>query len=343
MPVSEATEPRLQSPAGPGEELHTQPVHLLEELQDELTRSRMREAFWMSLFFHLALIIAILTAPQWMPEGYSIVAATPAQLMQNRDLTYLQMPADEQKVTQRPQTDKISDKDRIASSRMPPIDKDALERIRDNYRRGAPGAPAAPPVNQPPQQAMQQGGQPSQQQQQTSEQARLESPQARPGGGLFRNPMSAGSQIEQAARAAAASRGAMGGDAGDYGLGMGRQPNAIRSNAEILSDTMGVDFGPYLARVVQEVRLNWLNLIPEVARPPLMKRGRVSIEFAIVKDGSVAGLRLDDSSGDSSLDRAAWGGITASNPFPPLPGEFGGEYLKLRFHFFYNPDTNELK
>jgi hypothetical protein len=48
-------------------------------------------------------------------------------------------------------------------------------------------------------------------------------------------------------------------------------------------------------------------------------------------------------SGDVSLDRAAYGGITASTPFPPLPGEFGGEYLALRFHFFYNPDRAELR
>ena len=30
-----------------------------------------------------------------------------------------------------------------------------------------------------------------------------------------------------------------------------------------------------------------------------------------------------------------------SNPFQPLPGEFGGQYLGLRFTFFYNPDKDE--
>jgi TonB family protein len=84
-------------------------------------------------------------------------------------------------------------------------------------------------------------------------------------------------------------------------------------------------------------------LIPEVARAPLMKKGKVSIEFAILKDGSVAGMRLEGSSGDVALDRAAWGGITASNPFPPLPSQFGGQYLALRFHFYYNPDKTDLQ
>lgn len=114
---------------------------------------------------------------------------------------------------------------------------------------------------------------------------------------------------------------------------------------DVLSDTMGVDFGPYLARVLHDVKQNWYNLIPESARPPIMKKGKVAIEFAILKDGSVRGMRLEDggSSGDPALDRAAWGGITASNPFPPLPPEFGGQYLALRFHFFYNPDRSDLQ
>jgi len=47
---------------------------------------------------------------------------------------------------------------------------------------------------------------------------------------------------------------------------------------------------------------------------------------------------LVGSSGHVPLDRAAWGGISASNPFPPLPEQFKGDYLALRFGFSYNPD-----
>jgi TonB family protein len=83
------------------------------------------------------------------------------------------------------------------------------------------------------------------------------------------------------------------------------------------------------------VRKNWIRLIPESDQ---MKKGKLAIEFAITKDGKVAGMKLVGSSGDVALDRAAWGGITASNPFPPLPSEFGGPYLALRFRFYYNLD-----
>jgi hypothetical protein len=53
-------------------------------------------------------------------------------------------------------------------------------------------------------------------------------------------------------------------------------------------------------------------------------------------------MKLVSPSGDVSLDRAAWGGITASNPFAPLPNEFHGPYLALRFRFYYNPQKGDM-
>ena len=133
------------------------------------------------------------------------------------------------------------------------------------------------------------------------------------------------------------NRGGYGGDNGDYGLGQGKQAGEAIGPLDVLSDTMGVDFGPYLARVLHDVRENWYRIIPESARAPLMKKGKVSIEFAILKDGQVAGLQIVGTSGDVALDRAAYGGITASKPFPPLPAEFGGQYLGTALPLLLQP------
>src|ERR1035441_187496 len=51
--------------------------------------------------------------------------------------------------------------------------------------------------------------------------------------------------------------------------------------AEILTDTMGVDFGPYLTEVVKVVKANWYNLMPPTVYPPILKQGKLSIEFVI--------------------------------------------------------------
>ncbi|MGH6629692.1 MAG: energy transducer TonB, partial [Burkholderiales bacterium] len=111
-------------------------------------------------------------------------------------------------------------------------------------------------------------------------------------------------------------------------------PNFSTEAPTILSDTRGVDFGPYLARVVFNVRRNWYSMIPVAAR--LGQKGRAVIVFEILRDGSVPELRLVGSSGSDPLDRAAAGAIQASNPFPPLPEEFTGEHLVLQFVFLYN-------
>jgi TonB family protein len=107
---------------------------------------------------------------------------------------------------------------------------------------------------------------------------------------------------------------------------------------EVLTDTMGVDFGPYLTQVMKTVKQNWYDLMPPSVYRPTKKQGKVVIEFSIQKDGSVKGMKLDTPSGDIALDRAAWGGITASNRFAALPKEFGGDRLGLRFYYYYNPE-----
>lgn len=319
-------------------EMHDFPT-LLIQAQDDLARSRKREAFWMSLFAHALLLLLILHPPDFAKYWFkrSVMLVKPVQ---NRDLTFVEAPPDNLKV-KAPPTNKLSDKNRIASSRQPQLDRQQLKKLLDASRAGRPNPPVpqAQPQQQPQQQAMAQPTPPQQQQTQpqppANQMAKLQPPPVNPKSFFKTGPMSASSVIQQAANAAAANHDKYAGDDGD--LGLGQRQKTARMGPEILSDTMGVDFGPYLAIVVREVKRNWYNLIPESV---LFKKGVVSIQFSILKDGEVAGLHYVNGSGDVSLDRAAYGGITASTPFPPLPSEFKGPNLTLRFTFFYNLNTD---
>lgn len=111
-------------------------------------------------------------------------------------------------------------------------------------------------------------------------------------------------------------------------------PNFNLPGPQILSDTMGVNFDPYLLRVYLSVQRNWYSVIPEIAR--LGRKGRVILQFRILKNGTVAELQLMDGSGTSSMDSAALSSIRLSNPFPPLPKEFPGQDILLRFGYYYN-------
>lgn len=325
--------------------------HLLIQLQDDLARSRKREAVWLSIIVHLVLVI-LLWNFKYIEKFIPIHTAVVVPFNANKDnTTFLALPPDLQKVPHKPNTNVLSDKDRIATSRHPELDPKELRKILATPPPGAPGLQGPRSAQPSPQQQIapnqappqpQQGGQAQQRPQfDTNQTAQLQMPaQPKNSFGKYTQGLSAGSAIQQAAQAAAARRGmGGGGQEGDFGLGTGahgRQLGAL----DILSDTQGVDFGPYIQRIVQDVRENWYHLIPESAE---MKKGKLAIEFAITKNGQVADMRLVASSGDVALDRPAWGAITGSNPFPPLPSEFNGPYLALRFRFYYNPDKADLQ
>src|ERR1700724_2168198 len=64
-----------------------------------------------------------------------------------------------------------------------------------------------------------------------------------------------------------------------------KKPEAnAKGGVEILSDTMGVDFGPYMKRLRYQVQSHWDALIPPVALPPVNKSGTVTIDLTIMKD-----------------------------------------------------------
>ncbi|MBI3682557.1 MAG: TonB family protein [Acidobacteria bacterium] len=111
-------------------------------------------------------------------------------------------------------------------------------------------------------------------------------------------------------------------------------PGKLGSSLELLSDPQGADFRPYLLRVLAAVRRNWFAVIPESAR--MGRRGKVSIQFAISRDGHVPKLVISMPSGFEPMDRAAVAGISASNPFPPLPAEYRGAQIRLQLSFVYN-------
>jgi len=325
---------------------------LIIRLQDDLSQARRREAFWISVCVHLVVVLLLWNSQKlagFMPRRAVVVVSPESS---QKDLTYLELPPDEQKVAKRPDTNIISDKDRKATSRTPQLDRQELKKILDASRPGRPGSsgpPTAQPNSAPPAAAAAQNPtpQPSAPPPPAPPQiAKLQTqpPALSPQAAFGSAAMSPGSQIRQAERAAAANRGGYGGDGGNYGvLGQGRRPTQAMGPLEVLTDTMGVDFGPYLQRVLHDVRENWYNQIPESARAPLMKKGKVTIEFVITKDGTVAGMHYVSSSGDVALDRGAYAGIKLSDPFPPLPKEFGGQYLGLRFAFYYNPGPGDMQ
>lgn len=123
-------------------------------------------------------------------------------------------------------------------------------------------------------------------------------------------------------------------------FGQAVDSSAGNKRYEILGDTSGIDFGPYLHPVMRSIQQHWYHYIPESARLPGMKRGTTSVVFHILKDGTVTDLRVDKSSDDVHMDDAALSSVMAAKPFAPLPAEFSRPFLVLRVNFIYNPDKS---
>ncbi|NOZ13442.1 MAG: cell envelope integrity protein TolA, partial [Acidobacteria bacterium] len=98
-------------------------------------------------------------------------------------------------------------------------------------------------------------------------------------------------------------------------------------------DTQGFDLGPYAKKIQQIVRSNWK--VPVVARNLYLK-GRVVIQFDILRDGTIENISPLKKTGIDPLDMAAEFAIKYSNPFPPLPDFIKRDRIHVKWSFYYN-------
>ncbi|MGH9326970.1 MAG: energy transducer TonB family protein [Terriglobia bacterium] len=329
-------------------------IHFYLDEETEVQRWRRRSALLLALLIEVLFIVFLVFASKYIRHHEQILRLEAEAEHPQEHTVFLTMPPDLLKELRRThKTNILSDKNRLAHGPSPVVNPKGL---RMPYMRGNTHLPkiagGSPPPKQmtPPAQAR-----PATQGTQT---ARAESPpKPKPPPQAVPKPKimlanvkppptpsadnqfamaTPGEAIQQSLSAAARGRriGQIPGPGSSIDQLNNRNPNFTTSGPIILSDTRGVDFGPYLAMILEIVRQNWYAVIPESAR--LGEQGRVAIVFEILKDGSVPQLRLVSSSGKVPLDRGAIAGIRASIPFPPLPSQFTGKHLVLQFNFFYN-------
>ena len=96
-------------------------------------------------------------------------------------------------------------------------------------------------------------------------------------------------------------------------------------------DSKGVEFGPWLARFVAQVRSNWM--IPQAA---MSMHGNVSITFFVHKNGRITDVTVARPSPIDAFTLSARNAILTSNPTIPLPAEYPDEKCFFTVTFFFN-------
>ncbi len=344
-PPNSAPPPTPPTRVGSGRYVNLEPhelLDLLDEVNDERARARFREAIYVSVIIWLAIGWFLFYGPQVLFHQPRLINPSDVLKQRDRELTYLDLPKDLPPKS----TNTLSDRNRTQQTTRPTLDRKTLEQLQAMRRPGAPAASPGPslplaPKPQPPApqpatpQAAQQQPVPPAPRPQPQQQATLDSPRPAPTQPNFSQPaQTAGDAIRQAARQAATP----GQGGGNYGTGIPVEHQGMNTGVDVLSDTMGVDFNPYLRKILRQIYVTWLPLIPEEARPPLNKQGTTLIRFSILPNGEIGSMHLDGSSHDDALNRAAWGSITGVGQFPPLPPEFHGPNLELRIHYLVNKD-----
>ena len=108
---------------------------------------------------------------------------------------------------------------------------------------------------------------------------------------------------------------------GGRGLSVGE--NAAGETPGIPAD---FHFTYYIERMLALIESRWYK--------PVVPAGtRTRVGFVILKSGRVEGIRLEESSGNSSFDRAALRAMYAANPLPPLPPAYGKPSLTGHLSF----------
>lgn len=92
----------------------------------------------------------------------------------------------------------------------------------------------------------------------------------------------------------------------------------------------GSRYGWYVQAVRNRISSNWLMA---TISPNITSARRVYVEFEILRDGTIADVKLTQSSGVPEVDRSALRAVYASNPLNPLPSDYSGRSVTVDFYF----------
>jgi protein TonB len=111
--------------------------------------------------------------------------------------------------------------------------------------------------------------------------------------------------------------------AGGVGSGLSVGASAGGGTAGIPSD---FHFTYYVERMLALIESRWY-------KPAVSAGTRARVGFVIDTSGRLSEIRLEESSGVASFDRAALRAIYAANPLPPLPPAYKKPNLRVHLSF----------
>jgi len=126
------------------------------------------------------------------------------------------------------------------------------------------------------------------------------------------------------------------GKGGNPDIPTGFSSNPGQSSGVAIQGAGGSDFatryGWYIAAVVRKLQNNWdENTIDPNFRSG--RRGKTTVEFRILRDGTVKNLKVYQGSGNASMDNSGLRAVLTAGSMPPLPSDSTESYVDVNFDF----------
>jgi protein TonB len=121
----------------------------------------------------------------------------------------------------------------------------------------------------------------------------------------------------------------------DIPSGYSQTPGASSSGVAVQGEGGGdfaTRYGWYVESVKRAISQNWIqtSIDPSIRAA---RRAHSVVTFRINRNGTVTNIRLDNSSGNRSMDDSATRALLSIDKFPTLPSDYSGSFVDVTFDF----------
>ena len=121
----------------------------------------------------------------------------------------------------------------------------------------------------------------------------------------------------------------------DVPTGYSQTPGASSSGVAVQGEGGGdfaTRYGWYVESVKRAISQNWIqtSIDPSIRAA---RRAHSIVTFRISRNGTVSNIRLDNSSGNRSMDDSATRALLSIDKLPALPADYSGTYVDVTFDF----------
>ncbi len=107
------------------------------------------------------------------------------------------------------------------------------------------------------------------------------------------------------------------------------QTRAGTTSIGISDPAFGVRYAYYVRELTQKVASQWLTPMLD----PAARGHRVYIVFQVARDGTPSNIKIQQPSGDRTLDETALRAVQHIDTFGPLPDGYSGNYINVVYYF----------